>query len=262
MTVWIHAVVQSFISKALFFSAGKRKFWQISSRFLKSASGKRSPKNPAGLLSWRIYIFLQDFTKDVLFLFSPQGLLSSFPTRCQRILISLEGHMSCNVIQLFILDGNQKKGLRMTRVARLSSLLQDLYELSIVSPRWGNLHIQACSYETTGMCSGLSVATAQKRVKKRICWTHRGTIAQNPASLRLEHLSWVRVKQAALSREPGVKPSHRFKVCLECPLCNINHKSNINYVKKRWWCFGTPGYVGLWRRSAYEERPVVLVTRT
>lgn len=72
--------------------------------------------------------------------------------------------------------------------------------------------------------------------------------------LSLMHLSWVRIKQTLPSRELKVK------VCLECPLCNINHKSNINYVKKM-MVFGTPGYERLWRRSAHVECLVVLVTR-
>ena len=50
---------------------------------------------------------------------------------------------------------------------RVSSLLQDSYKLPTVSPRWRNLHLQACSYETTGMCSRSSEATSQISVERK-----------------------------------------------------------------------------------------------
>lgn len=139
------------------------------------------------------------------------------------------------------------------RIFQLSSLLQDSCKLSILSPRWRNQHIQACKYETTGMCSRFSVATSQE---KNLLNTWRNNNPKSgfwDSSMLLE-----RESNMLLWAECSVKSW--VKVCLECPLCNINHKSNIHYIKKRRGYFGTPGYEGFWRRLAHVEWPVVLVT--
>ncbi len=84
------------------------------------------------------------------------------------------------------------------------------------------------------------VASHQRSVMKRICWTHRGTKRHNPAC-------GTQPESQTCSSEPRAAHSVKswLKACLECPLCNINHKSNINYVKRK--RLGVFWHVRIWR---------------
>lgn len=112
-----------------------------------------------------MFLFSAGFQKIHLCFYFPSGTSEFFPTGCFNKL-KWPYIMYCHITLYF--------GWKPRR--QLSSLLQDsCTHLCIVSPRWRNLHIQACSYETSGMCSALSVATEPKNVSRG------GTITPNAA---------------------------------------------------------------------------------
>lgn len=144
--------------------------------FFSWSSWKILNKLPTGKPSWRIC--------HIFYLRSRPS--EFFPTGCQWGFDKLSrGGVSCYVMSYLFWMKTRKRAF--IRSEAWTWQMQDSCRPFILSPRWRNLHIQVCSYKTTGMCSRLNVATGQNgSQEKYLKESNSGTRIQNPSEISQE----------------------------------------------------------------------------